>query len=93
MEQQQGSAACHCCCCAALMEVWEARGEESVSMSAGRSAVDLRKRQQDRNVNRADLYLLVRGNLLHASALLFAQACVPPPPSSLLRNTGRVIPS
>lgn len=55
--------------CAGLMEVWEARGEESVRMSAGRP-------EKDRNVNRADRYLFVRGNLLPASALLFAKACV-----------------
>lgn len=40
---QYGSAAGHCFCCAGLMEVWEARGQESSSMSAGRQAGDQRQ--------------------------------------------------
>lgn len=54
------------------------------------------RRQQDRNVNRADLYLFVRGNLLLTSALVVCTslcAARDPPPASLLRNTGRVISS
>lgn len=69
-----------CCCFVGQTEVWEVRGEESVSVCWLERCCRSGRSQQGRNVNRADLsllislYLSVGGNLLPTAAFLFAEA-------------------